>query len=154
MVFTSCSSANIPEQTDTANIFPDDIVNYAMLYLNTPYKYGGNTPTGFDCSGFVSYVFKHFNILLPRTSSEYINIGIIVKSDQVKKGDIILFSGSEIDLGKVGHVGIITSVTEETIQFIHASSSKKSGGVIISDLSVNYYRDRFIGIRRITNKGR
>jgi cell wall-associated NlpC family hydrolase len=127
----------------------DSLVAFAKTFIGTPYRYGGNTPQGFDCSGFVSFVFAHFNFSLPRSSVDYTSVGVPVLPDSCMKGDIILFSGTDNDLSKIGHVGIITSNPGETLSFIHSSSSKKHRGIIISELKGTGYIDRFIGIRRL-----
>jgi cell wall-associated NlpC family hydrolase len=126
----------------------DSLVIFAKTFIGAPYKYGGNTSEGFDCSGFVSFVYAHFNIILPRSSVDYDSIGVPVSIDSCRKGDIVLFSGTDNDLSRVGHVGIIISNPCETLCFIHSSSSKKHPGVIISELKGTGYTDRFRGIRR------
>lgn len=146
-----CSSSNTLQQSEPVIYSPDSVVKYAMKFLGSPYKWAGNSPEGFDCSGFVSYVYKNFGINLPRSSSDYNKIGKPVDKNKCKKGDIILFSGTDMNLNQVGHVGIIISNPGEPIEFIHSSSSKKNGGVVISSLSTGYYKKRFIEIKRPNN---
>ena len=125
----------------------DKIVNYAKKQIGVKYKYAGNTPkTGFDCSGFTKYVYSHFGYDVPRSSSAYANIGTKISVKNCKKGDILLFTGSNKHKRVTGHLGIVVSNKNGTIKFIHASSSR---GVMISDLSITYFKDRILGARRI-----
>ena len=88
---------------------------------------------GFDCSGFICYVFKRFGIEVPRTSAEQFDAGIPIPYTDAQPGDLILFAGSETDGGSPGHVGIVLSYNDVTgFSFIH-TSSPESGGVRISN---------------------
>jgi cell wall-associated NlpC family hydrolase len=127
----------------------DSIVNFAESYLGTPYLYGGATPKGFDCSGFVHFVFKHFTLEVPRSSEDFAHFGREIQIDSCKKGDIILFTGTNYDHSRVGHVGIIISNRDEPLKFIHSSSSKTHWGVTVTDYRSSRYPSRFIGIRRL-----
>jgi peptidoglycan DL-endopeptidase CwlO len=127
----------------------DSIVYYAINLVGVPYQWGGNIDQGFDCSGFVSYVFGHFNIDIPRSSFYYYNLGISIPIDSCRKGDLILFSGTNMDTSTVGHAGIIISEYGEPIRFIHSSSSKNHQGVTITEYLNSNYLKRYIGIRRL-----
>ncbi|UZQ86109.1 C40 family peptidase [Thermoclostridium stercorarium] len=129
------ASAGQSYNADLAN----KIIEYAKQFLGVKYVYGGSSPNGFDCSGFTQYVFKKFNIKLPRTSYEYSGVGTKVSRENIKPGDILLFdvNGSN----RIGHVGIYIG----NDKFIHASSGK--GKVVITTLSK--YGERLIGIRRV-----
>ena len=117
-----------------------DIINYAMKFLGTPYKYGGNTPKGFDCSGFTQYVFKHFGYSLNRSSSAQINNGEKIMTEDLLPGDLVFFSRSGY---AVGHVGIYVGDN----QFIHSTSP---GDVVkVSNMDESYYVSRYVGARRI-----
>lgn len=107
-----------------------DLVDFAETLIGVPYQYGGTEPkTGFDCSGFIGYVFQHYDIKVPRTSVSFTNAGVTVKASDAKRGDLILFTGSDANSGKVGHMGIITDVRSDDIQFIHSFSiGKQQGG--------------------------
>lgn len=100
---------------------------------------------GFDCSGFVDYVFNHFNISVPRVSSDFTNAGEQVAIEDSKPGDIILFTGSDAKSGVVGHIGIITENDHGDVKFIHAS---ESSGVIISGMN-SYFIPRFVKVNRV-----
>lgn len=123
---------------DRRNIDPDDVIKTAKNYLGTPYKYGGDSPSGFDCSGFVKYVFAQYGISLPHSASQMGDKGKSVKKDDLAKCDIVLFgSGSSIN-----HVGIYIGGGE----MIHASSSK---GVMISSINDSYWGPRYKKARKI-----
>jgi murein DD-endopeptidase / murein LD-carboxypeptidase len=121
------------------------LVDFAHQQLNVPYKWGGNTTKGFDCSGFTSYCFKHFGLVLPRTAIEQSISGKKIRSKKAKVGDLIFFKGSDQKQKKVAHVGIIVSGRKKNIKFIHAANK----GVTISQLSEGYFSKRFKTIRRI-----
>lgn len=122
-------------------------VSFAKTLLGTPYKYGSALPEkGLDCSGFISYVFSHFNVKTPRSSVDFTNEGKEIATKDARPGDIILFTGSDNSTGIVGHMGIITS-NGNTAQFIH-SASGKNVGVILSNLT-GYYKTHFVKVLRI-----
>lgn len=120
------------------------LVNEAMKYVGTKYVFGGCTPGGFDCSGFVGYVYKKFEIELPRISTDQSKSGKRVSLSKAKKGDLIFFKGSNLKDRKVGHVGIVVSNKNESVRFVHASTSR---GVVVSDLKTEYYKLRFKRVR-------
>lgn len=117
------------------------LINYAKTLIGVPYKWGGTTTAGLDCSGFVYYVFKNSQgITLPRTAKlQYTNIGLAVTS--LSPGDLVFFDTTSGRTG-VSHVGIYIG----NGQFIHASSSK---GVTISNLSNSYWSPRYIGAKTL-----
>jgi cell wall-associated NlpC family hydrolase len=127
----------------------DSLVAYAEKFIGTPYKLGSSGENAFDCSGFVNYVFKHFCVSTPRSSKDFWSYGKEIDTTECSKGDIILFTGTNLKRNRVGHVGIIISQKGDPVKFIHASSSKNHKGVAISALSNKGYMKRFMGIRRI-----
>ena len=129
----------------------DSVVNYAKSFIGIPYKWGSSSEEGFDCSGFVSFVFRHFNITTSRGARDYYKAGKNISQDSCQKGDIILFTGTNFSRKSVGHVGIIISNYGEPIKFIHSSSSKNHWGVTITDFTNSAYPKRFMGIRRLAN---
>ena len=120
----------------------DSVIIYSKQYLGTPYLYAGNNPKkGFDCSGFVNYVFQHFDVTVPRSSSGYKNLGKSKSPEDFKIGDVLVFYGYK-NKTTVGHVGIICEANGMQSKFIHASSGK-AGSVTISDLNSEHYSKRF-----------
>lgn len=120
----------------------DSVIIYSKQYLGTPYLYAGNNPKkGFDCSGFVNYVFQHFDVTVPRSSSGYKNLGKSKSPEDFKIGDVLVFYGYK-NKTTVGHVGIICEANGMQSKFIHASSGK-AGSVTISDLDSEHYSKRF-----------
>ena len=122
-----------------------NLLSEARTYLGTPYKYGGTTRRGIDCSSFVQHVFAALNISLPRTSIEQSHRGTFVSKHNLKKGDLIFFAHTP--KSRISHVGIVESVSPTgEIFFIHASSSK---GVTISSLDTAYWSAKFRTGKRI-----
>lgn len=128
---------------------PEELVKFAETLIGTPYLYGSIDPNkGFDCSGFISYVFNHFKIAVPRSSVEFTSVEREISLKQAKRGDIILFTGTDSTKRVVGHMGIITSA-ENGHEFIH-STSGKAYGVTKTPLN-KYYQGRFVKVIRIFN---
>ena len=127
---------------DKTNSIGDKIVEYAKSFLGYPYVYGGTTPSGFDCSGFVQYVYKHFGYSVSRSSSSQAKDGKEVSLEGLEKGDILIFKAYD-DYSRIGHVGLYIGNN----QFIHANDEKT--GVIITSLSKGKYPERFVCGRRI-----
>ena len=120
------------------------IISFAKQYLGTRYSYGGASPSGFDCSGFTMYVYKQFGYSLPHTATGQWQSGIGTKVYNIgalQAGDLVFFNDPSRNAGKAcSHAGIYIGGG----QFIHSSSSK-SNGVIISDLTSGYYNTYFVG---------
>ena len=137
---------NAPSATTTNNVSADDVVSFAETLIGIRYKYGAESvDNGFDCSGFVNYVFNHFHIPVPRVTVDFDNAGEEVPLKESKPGDIILFTGSDARRRIIGHVGIITENNNGDVKFIHASTSR---GVMISGMN-SYFSPRFIKVNRI-----
>jgi cell wall-associated NlpC family hydrolase len=137
-----------PQIIETGRTRPRDVVAYAKTLLGVPYKYASTDPAaGFDCSGFVTYVFNHFNIAVPRSSVDFTNVGNEITYSKAGPGDLILFTGTDSTLSKVGHMGIVVANKNEMLEFIH-STSGKGNGVVITPFE-NYYRSRFVKVIRI-----
>lgn len=115
------------------------VIATAKSFMGVPYVWGGTTPSGFDCSGFIQYVFARQGISLPRTAAEQYNSGIYVSKANLRAGDLIFFTTYKPG---PSHLGIYLG----NGSFIHASSSK---GVTISSLSNSYFEGRYIGAKRI-----
>jgi cell wall-associated NlpC family hydrolase len=137
-----------PVIIDTKSVVADSVVDFAKTLIGIKYKYGSVIKEqGFDCSGFITYVFNHFKIQVPRISKNFTNAGSAVSLPESKPGDLILFTGTDTTGWIVGHMGIITQNENGKIQFIH-SASGKSIGVIISGMS-KYFATRFIKVIRV-----
>lgn len=136
---------------DTSITRADSVIMFAKKFLGTPYKYASASPqAGFDCSGFTYYVFmKAAGIVLPRSSRDLDKTGYDVPLKECRKGDLILFKGTDPNSTRVGHVGIIISEQGQPVEFIHSSSSKKHWGVVISNMEKDYYTKRFVKIKRV-----
>lgn len=133
---------------ETSGLTPDQLLQYAETLIGVPYLYGSTDPSkGFDCSGFITYVFNHFNVSVPRSSIDFTNIETEVPLSDARPGDLILFTGTDSTNPAVGHMGIIHDVTKNAINFIH-STSGKAHGVTITELN-DYYRGRFVKLVRI-----
>ena len=115
------------------------IITTGKKYIGVPYVWGGSTPSGFDCSGFVQYVFRQHGIQLPRTSAQQYSVGTWVAKSNLLPGDLVFFNTSG---SGVSHLGIYLGNGE----FLHASTSK---GVMISLLSNSYWAPRYVGAKRV-----
>ena len=132
---------------DTKDTSPTELVEFAKTLIGTPYQYGSIDPQdGFDCSGFITYVFNHFQIAVPRSSVEFTNVGKEIPVSESKPGDLILFTGTDSTIRVVGHMGIIVS-NAGAASFIH-STSGKAYGVTITPLNP-YYQGRFVKTIRV-----
>jgi cell wall-associated NlpC family hydrolase len=129
-------------------IQPDSLVAFAKTLVGIPYLYASTDPLkGFDCSGFITYVFNHFNSTVPRSSVDFTNFGKEIAIEKAKPGDLILFTGTDSTIHIVGHMGIVESSMGDTLRFIH-STSGKAKGVVIS-LFGEYYKKRFVKVIRV-----
>lgn len=127
---------------------PDSIVAFAKTLIGVPYLYASTDPKkGFDCSGFITYVFNHFNVTVPRSSVSFTNYGKEVSLANARPGDLILFTGTDSTVRVVGHMGIVERVQGDSLYFIH-SSSGKANGVVITLLG-KYYKGRFVKLIRL-----
>jgi peptidoglycan endopeptidase LytE len=118
---------------------PKLLVKVAMGFLGAPYRFGGSSATGIDCSALVKKIYQLFNITLPRTAYEQSHIGLRVARGELVEGDLLFFNTRR----KLGHVGIYIGNNE----FVHASSRKR--GVRIDNLSTPYFDRRFVRAVRL-----
>lgn len=124
----------------------DAIINYAKSFLGVPYRYGGTTPSGFDCSGFINYIFGNFGFDLVRTSYGLAELGTTVKLSEIQPGDLMFFKGSNVNSSSVGHVALVVEVTPDAIKFIHSANT----GVRIDNFKTSqYYIQRYIKTKRL-----
>ena len=123
----------------------NQIVEDAGKYLGSPYKYGGNSRKGLDCSGLVHLVYLEAGIELPRTSAQQFRTGKSISLNKSQKGDLVFFTQK----GKLNHVGIITKISKGSIWVIHSTTSR---GVISEDiLASSYWNSRIKGVRDVIN---
>ncbi len=139
LVLAANMTAEVSRSGSTAD--GQRILDIAKQYLGVPYSYGGTTPAGFDCSGYVQYVFKQCGYQLSRTAAAQYQQGTAVSKTDLMMGDIIFFACNG---GGIDHAGIYAGDN----RFIH-SSSPRSGGVIFTSLSESYYSRSYVGARRI-----
>lgn len=124
----------------------NDIQRYAKKFIGTRYKSGGKAAKGFDCSGFVGYVFKKFGMKLGACSTEMFRLGYDVETNEALAGDLIFFKRGKNSKSGISHVGIVIESTAKGLKFIHSASSK---GVTISYLKDPYYSAHFVGVKRV-----
>ena len=137
---TYAPAAQLSEATGTE--LGKEIAAYALQYVGSPYKWGGHSPeTGFDCSGFVQYVYGQFGYTTSRVANDALSDGVHVDPADLQPGDLLCFySGNNY----VGHLGIYIGDD----MFVHAANS--ATGVVTTSLTTGYYAIRGYEIRRIT----
>ncbi|SDG91428.1 Cell wall-associated hydrolase, NlpC family [Vibrio xiamenensis] len=147
---TPQSSLAAQSQPSEQRLSDEELVSYARKYLGTRYIWGGSTPKGFDCSGYIQYVYRHFDIDIPRTTAAYPSLyDQAVSIDNAQVGDIIVFTGTDPSTRRPGHAGIITQVGKGKLHFIHSSSSKRHFGVTETDYYNSGYPKRFSKLVRV-----
>ncbi|MCO4814569.1 MAG: C40 family peptidase [Flavobacteriales bacterium] len=117
---------------NTTSNFRMIVVNEAMEHIGVPYVWAGNSPSGFDCSGFTSYVLGKSDMTLSRRAADQYHQAEKLKRKNIQKGDLVFFSNGS----GVSHVGIIVSENGGDIQMVHASSSK---GIIVTNVDKSSY---------------
>lgn len=122
------------------NFTTDNLVTYAETFIDVPYSWGGTSPDGFDCSGFVQYAYAHFGISIPRTSEQQYGVGSSVDKSNLQPGDLVFFNWGEDGIPGPGHVGMYIG-GGQMIDAPHPGAS-----VHISDLS---YHPNYVGAKRI-----
>ena len=136
------------EEIKTGLTIPDSLVTFGKSLVGTPYLYASSDPeNGFDCSGFITFVFNHFGIAVPRSSVDFTNVGLEMPKEFAGPGDLILFTGTDSTIRIVGHMGIVESNESGNLLFLH-STSGKAYGVVISPLK-GYYETRFVKVIRV-----
>ncbi|MEA1787688.1 C40 family peptidase [Arenibacter sp. GZD96] len=149
---TVAASSNVPAETtaieaDKALEKPrgiaDEVIHTALLFSGVPYRFGGHTKNGMDCSGLLFTSFKEHDINLPRISHEMADEGKRIKIKEVTKGDLLFFKTGG---GKINHVGLVVAVEGDDIKFIHSTTSR---GVIVSSLREGYWNYAFVKATRI-----
>jgi len=145
-LLTACNQASGYEyqnvRADSLNYSPD-VTKIALRQLGKPYKYGGNGPYHFDCSGLVYYSFSRVGIDVPRSASEQLDHAVRIPVSKLQSGDLVFF---RITQNKISHVGIYIGGN----RFIHSPSAGKH--VQIVKLNNPYWRSRFVAAARIPNR--
>lgn len=140
----SCGAARRAKQREQQ---VNEVIRTARTFTGTPYKYGGTTRSGMDCSGLTINAFRAINLSLPRQAEDQATVGEkIKKRKDLREGDLVFFATGK-RRRKVTHVGIVTEVkARDNIKFIHASTTL---GVVETNLFTDYYDKRYRGARRI-----
>ena len=133
----------LKKSTKDIDISKKDIIDVAIQYIGTKYKWGGVKPSGFDCSGYTKYVYQKKGIDIPRNSRAQAKFGKFIKKHQLIAGDLIFFDTSKKKNGRVSHVGIYLGKDK----FLHASGTKQK--IIIDSLKKPFFQDRFKLARRV-----
>ena len=115
------------------------ITGMALQHVGVPYVYGGSSPSGFDCSGFIYYIFGQAGISLPRVADDQYMMGVPVPFENLRTGDLVFFVD---DSGELSHVGMYL----QDGQFIHASINT---GIDFDSLYRDWRREHYLGARRI-----
>lgn len=160
--FDDCEICEISDNTkyDEETLFPwlftdfarlnaeKTLVSVATSHIGLPYRRGGKTTRGFDCSGFTGYLFRNIGINLGASSRNQFKQGKEVATKDLKIGDLVFFSGRAGGTRTVGHVGMVIDVDNEdgTVCFIH---STHRSGITISRMNEPYYSSRYMGARRV-----
>ncbi len=143
LFLVSCAShkqANVREEK------AEKVIATARTFVGTPYKYGGTTRTGMDCSALLINSFRAINVSLPRSSEAQSKVGKEVKPKELAPGDLVFFATGK-KKKQITHVGLVTDVkAKDNVKFIHASTSL---GVVETNLFSDYYQKRFRVAKRV-----
>lgn len=137
--YAALMGRSMPEVSRGSNYISRRVIANSMNYIGVPYVFGGTSPSGFDCSGYVRYVFANAGIYLPRTADAQYEVGTPISRAELVPGDLVFFSTYEYG---PSHVGIYLGDGN----FINASSSR---GVAIDSLHSGYWGSCYIGARRV-----
>lgn len=137
--YSALLGKDMPDISHSMNYVAGRIIASSMDYIGVPYVFGGTSPYGFDCSGYVQYVFANAGISLPRTADVQYEVGTPISTTDLVSGDLVFFTTYTYG---ASHVGIYLGDGK----FIHASSSR---GVTVDSLGSSYWSSHYIGARRI-----
>lgn len=136
------------DKISDAGLLQAKIIEFARSLTGIRYKYASANPkTGFDCSGFIHYVFRNFQIAVPRSSAAFAKAGRTIDLKNAGPGDLILFTGTNPQIRNIGHIGMVVSEPGEPLRFIHSTSGKAYG---VTETALNEkYRKRYMKAVRI-----
>ncbi|MDA9207163.1 C40 family peptidase [Crocinitomicaceae bacterium] len=156
-IIAQASVDEVTEPADSSGILDelidqksDAIIKYAKQFMGVPYVWGGMSPSGFDCSGFINYVFRGFGFSLTRTSYGLAELGTTVSLKDLQPGDLMFFKARNLNSRQVGHVALVVDTTDGIIQFIHAA---RTGIRIDTFNNHSYYVPRYIKSKRLDYVG-
>ena len=135
------------KETQSGTKKVDAVIEFGKKFIGVPYKWGGNTPQGFDCSGFINYIFNNNGYNLHGNAPVIATLCDKIEKKNLKKGDLVFFKGSNINDQSIGHVALVISVNGDDFEMIHATTSK--GVMINSFLQYDYWKTRFLFAGRI-----
>jgi cell wall-associated NlpC family hydrolase len=141
-------SAEFVTRIKTTGANPDSLVAFAQSLRGIPYLYASTDPAqGFDCSGFITYVFNHFKIAVPRRSMDFDRVHNQIPLSEAKTGDLVLFTGTDSTDRVPGHMGILIVKPGQPLVFIHATSGKAKG--VTETPFSPYYDSRYLKTIRV-----
>ncbi len=143
LLLSACASTPPISDTGTSSARMNEVALYALSLADTPYRYGGSSrENGFDCSGFVQFVYLNtLGLKLPRTSAEMSQVGMRLERNRLRPGDLVFFNTSR---RAYSHVGIYVGDD----RFVHAPSEGKA--IHVASLHEDYWQQRYDGARRIS----
>lgn len=121
----------------------EEMVTFAVQFIGTPYKWAGNSPSGFDCSGYIGYIYNNYGVSVPRSASALKENSTKISDKEATKGDLVFFKTGN----KITHVGLVISEVGEPLTMIHSSTSK---GIIKTEVHAStYWSKKYAGAGRI-----
>ena len=138
---TICETEIVDSVCYSERIWINSVFDTLQTHLGTPYKYGGASPSGFDCSGLFYYVMKEFGVKLSRSSRGLASYGVEVSMKDLQPGDLLFFKGRNINSKSIGHVAMVIELTDGSFKMSHSCSR----GVIVDEFSeISYYQKRLL----------
>lgn len=132
--------------SNTEPTLADKVIWTAVTYKGVPYKYGGTTRRGIDCSGLIMVSFAERGVTLPRSSYDMSKKGYTISLREARRGDLIFFKTNPRKPNRITHVGLVTHIKNGVPYFIHASTKR---GVTVNNMSERYYKRAFVKAKRV-----